>query len=685
MKKITLNVSLCLFAGMFALSVNAQQKQDEAKKFGKPFIAQSNYCGTQEYEEQLRLNDPKRASTEEFERWLAPRITEAKAKRLQKDGLGSNAVVTIPIVFHVIHNGDAIGENENLADEQLLSQIRVLNEDYRRAADTPGFNDNTVGADMEIEFCLAKRTPNGLPTTGIVRYNLGDDNGWLQPEVELIKTQTQWDPSKYLNIWIVDDIFTTGGYLAGYAQFPTGSGLDGLQGQTSTSNTDGVALSARFVGSETYYPQGTYDEVKNTGRSATHEIGHFLGLRHIWGDTNTCAGTDYCDDTPAALTATQGCPEGPVDTCPIQEGNDMIENYMDYTNDSCLNIFTQNQKDRMQAVLAASPRRNSLITADSCTLGTASLNNDGAIYLLPFSTNCGNTFAPVLSFSNTGSNTITSATISYRVDNNTTSTYTWEGELAPSTDTRIELPVLSVPNQNGSHTFRVAIVTVNGVADALTTNNTRTNSFSFVTPDTSSLYTTENVKITVQPDAFGSQIQWYIMDFNQKIIAYSLGYPDVENGQTAPLDVQTIALDSNTCYAFVIGDTAGNGICCTNGNGFYKLETDNGTIIAQGGNYQYSDSVVFGVNVVLGTNDIEKLGTTISYPNPANNILNIETSDTAFTPESYTLYNSLGQIMDQGVISEPTQTLDISRYSQGIYFVKLIRGSDSETLQFIKN
>ncbi len=105
------------------------------------------------------------------------------------------------------------------------------------------------------------------------------------------------------------------------------------------------------------------------GRSASHEIGHFFGLRHIWGDTGDCAtADDYCDDTPTALAANYGCQIG-LDSCPESEGLDMIENYMDYTDDACLNTFTQNQKDRMQAVLANSPRRKTLTTADSCTPG----------------------------------------------------------------------------------------------------------------------------------------------------------------------------------------------------------------------------------------------------------------------------------------------------------------------------
>lgn len=683
MKKITFKVSFLVLAVMFAFTASAQQKQNGTKKFGKPFTAVSNYCATQEYEEQLRLKDTKRASAQEFEQWLAPKITEAKAKRLQKDGQGTNEVVTIPVVFHVIHNGKAVGVDENLSEEQLLSQIRVLNDDFRRAADTPGFNDHADGSDMEIEFGLAKRTPNGLPSTGIVRYNIGDDNGWLQEEVELIKTQTQWDPSKYLNIWIFDEINIAGGYLAGYAQFPTESGLDGLAGQTETANTDGVALGAKYVGSQVYYPEGIYDEAKNMGRTASHEIGHFFGLRHIWGDTNSCTGTDYCDDTPFAFTATQGCPEGPVDTCPTQPGNDMVQNYMDYTNDSCLNIFTKNQKDRMQAVLNASPRRKSLTTSDSFVPGTASLNNDGAIYLLPFATNCGNTFSPVLSVANTGSNEITSAIISYQVDNNPAVTYDWTGSLNTATDARIQLPQLSVFAE-GEHTFSATLVSVNGNT-ALVNNNTRTNEFYYEPIDENSIYDTETIKITVQPDLKGSEIQWFFMDSNQEILAYGFGYPDSEDGELPAADVQTITVDNNACYAFVIIDMAENGICCTNGNGFFKVETSDGTVITEGSDYGFYSEALIGINVVLGNKNFEKGNGIVLYPNPANNILNIATANSADMPENYTVYNSLGQMMGSGAVTSELQALDIAKYAQGVYFVKLVKGSETKTLQFIKN
>jgi hypothetical protein len=673
MKKITFKASLLVLLGMFAFSANAQQKPAGSKKFGKPFLTASNYCGAVENEMLLKEKSSNRSTTQEFEQWITPRIAELKRQSLQKDGQDNNAVVTIPVVFHIIHNGDAIGENENLSENQILSQITVLNQDYRKAANTPGFNSNSVGADMEIEFCIAQRTPNGLPSNGIVRYNIGDDNGWTREEVELVKAQTQWDPNKYLNFWVFEDIFTSGGYLAGYAQFPANSTLDGLDDLDGAANTDGVALGARFVGSVDLDPDGLHDDTRNMGRTASHEIGHFFGLRHIWGDEGSCDATDYCDDTPAALDKNYGCQTG-IDSCPDNPGNDMIENYMDYTDDACLNTFTADQKFRMQAVLANSPRRKTLTTSNSCTLGTASLNNDGAIYLQPFGTDCSNGFLPVISFRNAGTNTIITATIDYKVDNAAFTTYTWTGSLAPGEDARIELPLTGV--QVGDHTFTAKITTVNGGTDALASNNTRTNEFSFEEqPD----YDTEIVTISVQTDEFASEVTWLLMDVNQNVVAFGGLYEDNPQGV---LDVQTVEVDNNACYAFVIIEEGFDGMP----GGFYSVTTEDGEVIYEGSgdDLEFYDGTAFGVNVVLGTKAPQKSTNGIMlYPNPANSIVNIAAID-GNMPENYTVYNSLGQVMDNGNITSVLHTLDITKYANGVYFVKLAKGETITTLQFIK-
>jgi hypothetical protein len=163
--------------------------------------------------------------------------------------------------------------------------------------------------------------------------------------------------------------------ILGYAQFPSNSTLTGIDTSGVVANTDGVIIDYRCFGSKDIAPAtatSTYYSDYDLGRTATHEIGHCFGLRHIWGDVGSqqsgidCSGTDYCDDTPVAGQENYDC-NAIYDSCSSFAGNDMVENYMDYTNDSCMNVFTQNQKDRILTVLAYASRRASLKTSTTCS------------------------------------------------------------------------------------------------------------------------------------------------------------------------------------------------------------------------------------------------------------------------------------------------------------------------------
>ena len=308
-------------------------------------------CYTMEVDAQMRADNPDMGTLEDFERWLAPLVQKYKADQTQ--GAKSNAVTTIPIVFHVIHNGTSVGSGDNISSALINAQIQQLNNDFRRISGTSGYNTDPRGTDSEIEFCAAAFDPNGNPLSepGINRINRSSAGFTAPPYTtsyidNTIKPATYWNPNDYCNVWVM----SLSGGLLGYAQFPNSSGLGGLNTNNGGASTDGVVVLTSSVGSSANpNPSGG---VYNEGRTLTHELGHFFGLRHIWGDAN--CGNDYCGDTPAASGSASGCPN--KTTCDGQR--DMVENYMDYSYDNCMNIFTSDQKARMQTVLANSPRRN---------------------------------------------------------------------------------------------------------------------------------------------------------------------------------------------------------------------------------------------------------------------------------------------------------------------------------------
>ncbi|WP_162126547.1 T9SS type A sorting domain-containing protein [Flavobacterium phycosphaerae] len=361
---------------MSLVATTGQAQNDTGRKvFGKSIQSINPHnglikCISTEYEQSLQEKNPSRATTEAFEQWIAPKVAAIKNNMLTQKSV--NTVISIPVVVHVIHNGDALGSNENISDARVISQITVLNQDFRRMLNTNGYNENPVGADMEVEFVLAKRKPDGTATTGIDRVNLNVASWATESSVETnLKPNTSWDPTQYFNIWVCAFSTSSSAELngvLGYAQFPDSSGLGGLDAVGGAANTDGVIIDYRCFGSKAIANTGTYFTDYDQGRTATHEIGHCFGLRHIWGDTSSCTVNatdsykDYCPDTPAAANENYDC-NATYDSCSAAAGNDMTENYMDYTNDICMNTFTLNQKGRVLAVIQNSPRRNTLPTS----------------------------------------------------------------------------------------------------------------------------------------------------------------------------------------------------------------------------------------------------------------------------------------------------------------------------------
>ena len=259
-------------------------------------------------------------------------------------------VYTIPVVVHVLYNTSA----QNVSQAQIESQIAVLNKDFRRTNPdyslTPSEFAGSV-ADTEIEFVLATLDPSGNPTTGITRTSTSKASFSTDDAMKFTAQggKDAWNTQKYLNIWVCN---MSGGIL-GYAQFP-GSGA---------ANTDGVVILTTGFGST-----GNVSAPFNLGRTATHEVGHWLNLRHIWGDGG-CSADDFVSDTPLAAASNGGCPTYPKKSCSSNGGfsSDMFMNYMDYTNDACMYMFTTGQKTRMRSVLATGGFRAALATSGGGT------------------------------------------------------------------------------------------------------------------------------------------------------------------------------------------------------------------------------------------------------------------------------------------------------------------------------
>ena len=327
---------------------------------GVSSISAQNWCGTVEHQQSLIENQPEKAAL------LQEKIEQFN--RLQREnsqnGIKNNDDHIVPVVFHVIHEGGS----ENISFAQIEDQMRILNEDFARlnpdTTNTPAIFAQNSG-DTNIEFRLAKIDPDGNCTQGVTRTYSNLTNGARNNVKELI----QWDPTRYMNVWVVKTIESfsdDGNIVLGFAQFPTDLNSD--------PETDGIVLRHSYCGS-------IESASSNYGRTLTHEAGHWLNLVHIWGDQD--CGDDNVDDTPTGQEPNYGvctnnfpyhvgvCSESNGQTI-TQSYGEMFMNYMDYSDDFCMNMFSLGQGSRMRS--AISQYRN-LLTSESNLIATGT-NDD---------------------------------------------------------------------------------------------------------------------------------------------------------------------------------------------------------------------------------------------------------------------------------------------------------------------
>ncbi len=331
--------------------INISQAQLKTKKIKK------NRCYTVEIINQKKKLNPNIISTDAFEQWLSPLVKKRKQSRL------AVANYTLAVVFHVIHNNETLGSGRNVSKAAIEAQLLQLNKDFANLSGSP----YAAATNSGIQFALATRNPSGgtLAEAGIDRISITSKSWDTAPYSTdyvdaTIKPNSIWDPTKYVNIWITD--VSIDGVL-GYATFPGSSTLNGLD-NSETSSDAGVVIDYTTVGSIFSSADCGVTNEYGMGKTLTHEVGHFLGLRHIWGDQDPApCSDDFCGDTPLHYDANYGKPSHPKsNSCGTQD--EMFENYMDYCDDIILNTFTADQVDRMQTVLLNSPRRNTLATSN---------------------------------------------------------------------------------------------------------------------------------------------------------------------------------------------------------------------------------------------------------------------------------------------------------------------------------
>ena len=423
---------------------------------------------------------------------------EARANGAQMQSV----VVTIPVVFHVVY----ANSTENIPDAQLLEQLQVLNDDFRRLnADQDDIWPQA--ADTEIEFCLATRDPNGAPTDGILRVPTTAGSFGSSDAVKFTDQggSDAWPRDEYMNFWVCN----LGGGLLGYAQFPGGNAA-----------TDGIVCGYQFVGID-----GPGAGAYNLGRTATHEVGHWLNLRHVWGDGG-CGADDFVADTPESDGANYGCAIGHV-SCSTE---DMVQNYMDYSDDGCMNVFSQGQGDRMQALFAPGGTRVSILSSNGCLPAVPDFDLDAAILNInePTGFSCNTEVTPSITLFNNGGDVLTAATITYDIDGGAAETYAWTGSLAFG-----ETDVITLPSQSpgdGDHTFNVAVSAPNGGSDENTSNDASSSSFAL---DSEGV----DVTMTLTLDNYPGETTWTLVDDNGNTVLSGGPYADagvvVETGCVA--------------------------------------------------------------------------------------------------------------------------------------------------------
>jgi hypothetical protein len=565
-----------------------------------------------------------------------------------------NAVVTIPVVVHVVYNT----ATQNISDAQIQSQITILNNDFRklnadRTLVPSGFS--SLAADAEIQFCLAQRTPSGAATNGIVRVSTSTTSFVDDDRVKSASTggSTTWDASKYLNIWVCP----LGNSLLGYAQFPGGP-----------ASTDGVVCTYTAFGNT-----GTATAPFNRGRTGTHEVGHYLNLFHIWGDDGTsCSGSDLVSDTPNQADEHYGCPSFPQVSCSNGTNGDMFMNYMDYTDDACMYMFTTGQKTRMQALFAAGGSRVSLTTSNGCTAPSATCGTPTA-----------NAASAITATTASGSWGAVSGATSYTVEWKTAAASTWTVSTG-FTGTGVNFTGLTAST---TYNYRVYAICASGTSAVSNTVSFTTSAASGGCTDSYEANETSATAKTITLNAnntakicTATDVDWYTFSTNTTI------------GTRVRIDLSTLPADFDVELYSSGGTLLGSGV---NGGTTSEVITYNGNTAAAtyrvkvfGYNGAFSATTNYTIRCSTKTSNfrLDQSGSAAGvseagiskvslFPNPANDKVSVQFLAAQEGQAGIQLLDLTGKVVRTHAATasegENTMGIQIGDLASGLYLVRI--------------
>lgn len=582
-------------------------------------FAQERNCSAMENLNYRMQKDPNlKQRMQNIETYTQQRMQQYQANRI--DG----SVITIPVVVHVIYNN----ANENISDAQIQSQLDVLNEDFRRT-NSDANNTWSQAADTEIEFCLATVDPNGNATTGITRKS-SNKSSWGTNDAMKKSSQggvDPWDTSQYLNMWVCN----IGSGLLGYAQFPGGSAA-----------TDGVVMGPNYFGSSDkgsgFYLSAPFDK----GRTTTHEVGHYLNLRHIWGD-GPCGTDDFVSDTPESDAANYGCATGHTSCGSV----DMVQNYMDYSDDSCMNLFTLGQKNRMRSVLEPGGFRYNLALSDKCGSAPSPTCTDGIQNGDETGIDCGGSACEPCA---------TNGTVTLHEGFFESG---WDGWSDGGSDCYRYSGSRSYENN-----FSIRLRDNSGTNAAMTSSAFNLTGYNLV------------------------EITFYFYSYSMENGEdFFLKFYNGSNWSTVASWASGTDFNNNNFYSATVTLDSSNYNFATNSQ--FRFQCDAST----NADHIYIDQVTIkGINGAKGTtvntvtqinalNDMKDMGDVILYPNPVKGDEIYINKSYELNP-SYRIINILGQTIDAGATTNGT--INVSKLKAGLYIIEFTDSEETVTQKFIK-